>query len=66
MKIRKTGIGNFLITKKFMWSFCLEFKAADCWIGVFWKRLPVGVMDRMDYWICIVPCVPIHVWRIRR
>ncbi len=37
------------------WRLRLEFKPQDCWIGVFWKRDNV--------WICLVPMLPIHVFR---
>lgn len=45
----------------------LEFKLADLWVGVFWKwREPTWKEDALDVWLCLVPCVPIHLifyWR---
>ena len=51
-----------------------ECKLADCWIGVFWRRdhTDYGVgrlcaakvlqgMDTLDVWICVVPCLPLHL-----
>lgn len=34
----------------------LEWKLADCWIGVFWKR----DKHTLHIWVCIVPCLPLH------
>jgi hypothetical protein len=33
-----------------------EWKLADMWIGVFWKR-----SDVLHVWICLLPCVPLHI-----
>jgi hypothetical protein len=35
----------------------LEWKLADCWVGCYWARKD-GVLH---IWICIVPCVPLHL-----
>lgn len=35
----------------------LEFKLADCWIGVFWKQQA----RRHDVWVCLLPCLPLHI-----
>lgn len=37
--------------------FSIEFKIQDLWIGAFWKRIG----NCVDVWVCLVPCVPIHV-----
>ena len=50
----------------------LEFKPADLWIGMFWKRSSRGAWDAsgqwagagsrvLDVWICLVPMLPIHL-----
>lgn len=39
------------------WNAQIEFKLADLWVGAFWKRTGSCV----DVWVCLVPCVPIHV-----
>jgi hypothetical protein len=38
------------------WILELQWKPQDFWIGVFWKNQPY----RIDIWICIIPCLPIH------
>lgn len=62
----------------------VEFKIQDCWLGVFWKQSDqTWIQDedqqdnaiwkarkarRLDIWICILPCLPVHillVWRER-
>jgi hypothetical protein len=47
------------------WRVRLEFKLADCWIGAYWcRRLNEdGVEVGRDIWICLLPCLPIHVFR---
>lgn len=49
-----------------------EFKAADCWVGAFWKleRCPcahtVCYCNWRHVWICVVPMLPLHVqWLVR-
>lgn len=37
------------------WQF--EWKVEDCWIGAFWRV--EGTCT--DLWICLVPCIPLHV-----
>jgi len=35
----------------------LEYKLADCWVGWYWR-----VSGRtVDVWLCLVPCLPVHV-----
>lgn len=41
------------------WLLNLEFKLADCWVGVFWQRKA----DELHIWICLIPCFPIHLIR---
>jgi len=54
-----------------------EFKLEDLWVGVFWRTvrlLPEGAgmlnavpLDhtvlplQTDWWICLVPCFPLHI-----
>lgn len=42
----------------------IEFKLADMWIGAFWKvaGLPSGFIRRYDVWVCLLPCLPLHIW----
>ncbi len=47
--------GKRLIFEGWHWQF--EFKPADLWIGLFWKRIG----NAWDVWICFLPCVPLHV-----
>lgn len=45
----------------------LEWKPQDLWIGVFWKRTTLRASRsllsglRYDMWICLLPCLPIHI-----
>ena len=62
----------------------LEYKLADLWIGVFYKKLPiydVSTPEGLRYftdkqfnkvpvkysylhiWICVIPCLPVHIIR---
>lgn len=44
------------------WHAQFEWKLADLWIGAFWKRTGSCI----DLWICLLPCLPLHVswwWR---
>ncbi len=35
----------------------IEFKLADMWIGVYWARKD----GYLDVWVCLLPCLPIHI-----
>ena len=48
----------------------LEFKLQDMWLGVFWKTTVkeyswngVEQIDSKitDIWVCLIPCVPLHI-----
>lgn len=44
----------------------VEFKPQDLWVGVFWKthgheRDFASKWHHCDIWICLIPCVPIHI-----
>jgi len=44
----------------------LEWKPQDLWIGVFWKQVgnrrdPAQWFVHFHVWICILPCLPVHV-----
>lgn len=39
------------------WNVQLELKLQDLWVGAFWKRTGGSV----DVWVCLVPCVPLHI-----
>lgn len=45
---------------------CVETKMCDLWIGCYWKHTMVHT-DKgpekgfTDVWICLVPCIPIHI-----
>lgn len=46
--------------------FSIEFVPYDCWIGAFWKdHCHAGRCDRNVY-ICVLPCLPIHLQIVRR
>ena len=40
------------------WRARFEFKLADMWVGLFWRKQP----RRLDVWVCAVPCLPLHIW----
>lgn len=39
------------------WRAAFEWKLQDMWVGWFWKRTG----NCVDLWICVLPCVPLHV-----
>lgn len=50
----------------------IERKWADLWIGVYWRHQRVSrslvspYEHQLHVWVCLVPCVPLHVmvtWR---
>lgn len=44
------------------WRVRLEWKLADCWIGIYWADHGGFV----DVWVCLLPCLPLHFWTIER
>lgn len=51
---------NTAVTARFEW------KLADLWMGVFWKTstMPIRgehVPMQTDIWVCLLPCVPLHI-----
>ena len=42
-----------------------EFKLADMWIGLFWKKgfdsNYGGKIPSLDVWVCFLPCIPLHL-----
>jgi hypothetical protein len=40
----------------------IEWQAAECWVGVRWAHCADSPWRRTDVWICLLPCVPIHLW----
>jgi len=48
----------------------LEFKLEDFWIGLFWRNSKAKTDNGpktmcIEIWICLFPCLPIHIqiWR---
>lgn len=41
----------------------LEWKVQDMWIGVSWQKLKApGLRARSyDVWVCLLPCLPLHL-----
>ena len=54
------------------WMVALEWKPADLWIGVYFDRttqieLPNGLAQEvLQFWVCVLPMLPIHVTKYRR
>lgn len=46
------------------WCVRLEWKPADLWVGAFYSTTtgPTGRWAVLDVWVCVVPCLPIHVF----
>lgn len=50
-----------------MFDWKLEWKPADMWVGVFWRRTHCTDANGntaplcTEAWICLLPCLPIHV-----
>lgn len=44
-------------SKKHLYSIRFEWKLADMWIGVYWRR----ERYTLHIWICFLPCIPLHV-----
>lgn len=48
----------------------IEWKVEDMWIGLYWRvgrwaveGDPARQVRKIDVWICILPCLPIHlIW----
>lgn len=49
------------------WLVRLEAKVQDAWVGVFWATTtgPDHRWAVLDVWICVVPCLPLHVFANR-
>lgn len=47
-----------LFRRTYRRGIALEWEPQDLWVGIFWKK-SIGVTD---LWICLLPCVPIHIW----
>ena len=54
----------------------IEFQPRNCWIGVFPRRTVehrlhrpregrpfIASRPRLDVWICVLPCLPLHITR---
>jgi len=39
------------------WHIGFEFKPRNLCIGAYWKRIG----NCVDLWICLMPCVPLHI-----
>lgn len=45
------------------WNVTLEFKLADLWVGAFYTQGDIGLID---IWVCLLPCLPIHIRNYRK
>lgn len=41
-------------------TFALEWKVADCWIGLYWHSVPSDRETWRHVWLCLLPMLPIH------
>ena len=45
----------------------LQFEPRDLWVGVYWNKHLFGWTDiTVHVYVCILPCLPIHIWWHRR
>lgn len=46
----------------------LELKWQDAWVGAFWKAADNPILSQTEIWVCVIPCLPIHLkaWRWTR
>lgn len=47
----------------------LEFKLQDLWVGAFWHRKRSILGSEQHIWICLLPCLPIHImwsWPLKK
>lgn len=54
-RILRSGITSRLAFDGWHWQF--EFKPEDLWVGAYWKTIGHAT----DLWICLLPCVPLHI-----
>ncbi len=50
------------------WGFSadVEWKPQDLWIGAFWKRTRFDGFSGYSLWLCVLPCIPLHIWWYRK
>lgn len=39
----------------------LEFKVQDLWVGAYWNVERYGSAAVLHVWVCLLPCLPIHI-----
>ena len=49
--------------RKATWSIGLECKLRDLWVGAYWETIDTMISSSFHLWICIVPCLPVHITR---
>ncbi len=47
------------------WRWRLDYEPRDMWIGVYWKRHDQSSPLCFSFYVCLVPCFPIKVRRVR-
>jgi hypothetical protein len=44
------------------WRLHVVFEPRDCWVGIYWDRWRGTFSHGWDVYLCIVPCLPIHLF----
>jgi len=39
----------------------IEFEPRDLWVGAYWKHKRLGMLRKLDIYICVLPVLPIHL-----
>ena len=39
----------------------LQWEPRDLWVGLFWRRSDIA----WHIYVCLLPCVPVHITRLR-
>lgn len=51
--------------REFAWRVSLEREWRDVWVGVYWDKERRTMATVFHVYLCLVPCLPIHVQVLR-